>query len=747
SAVNVRTSTASIAEGRLVDADFSGTYFLEAAGSISQVGGSAGRLPLSADKVSLASMGAVFMTGLVLRSESEDSPNLQIVAGAPRSLGTTVGDGQAMIGDRYVGQDIPTPTKSTFAPVLVEIDDEATGVRGPLVEPRDSGLSDADPRRDFGFEDLLVPLGEDESRNARISETLPNGESAQHDLPSMASPGSRRTIDDDYSAVVIVEGSAVVGDVADATGTVAEANDVAMGARGFEVTSAGNGFLRAVEGDLTFTSANREVLGESFVAPSSATVVQMGGGVFTAVADQTLSIDTVDANTASDTARTSLLRSSTDGVVSSVKYLVDPGDPEAGVDPEFRFGPRVFLDPSSEQADAATTGLVRADTSFEQRVTLAVGSRSENNVLVEIEWADVAKIREASAANPIPLSEPVTERDDFPTSLPGSTEFADLTQVAVEEIEIPLDSEDRIDSPDVVFQELGEGPESFRVATLRHNFQVEFVPSNPAQETLPTTVRVYNDPFINLYDNAAEEVRDLNSASLTFAPRIIAVEGGFFLPIESETIQKIVPREVMVLASEPITYEQQTTSDVGRAVVTSNAESLEFGRLDREGEWLDEIPGEEWPQVREDLEGDYLREVRDFIDDGPFSEGTYRIQIVTPRGEQVLEEWIKGDLGEDGAPIEVEEVWEDFDGGETVPEVLPETLSAIENADALPIDRFSRREVDDASHHAANAAFAAMATVGGWRRRLTGTGAFRLDEDGVAFTRARRRQRKRLGLD
>lgn len=761
SAVNLRTSFTSRPDADkygLLDADFDGTYFLTATGSISQVGDENELASLTADKVSLASSAAIFMTGLVLNNKSEDEPNLQIKAEASRQLSTDLSVANGTIAERFSDRDIPTPDNATFAPIIVEIDNETTGKRGETVKDRDPDRDPETDGNDLGFQDLLVEIEETgptdgsedkgpQFRNARISETLPEAlradeNIAEHQLYQADNPKEFRQIDDSYSAVVIVKGDAVVGDVKDAVGPMRETNDLEMGARGFEVTSFGNAYLHA-EGDLVFTSAEREVHDDNSDVPPPLTgvVVGMGGGVFTAVADQELSIDTDDGSQGSTDGQTSLLRSVT-GTVSSVgRSDKDVSDGDEG-DANFLYGPRVFLDPSDQQPNAATTGLVRADTDFEQRITLAVGSRDENNVLVEVEWADVAKIRQDSAAKVLNVGEDITPRIDFDTSLPGSTEFADLTQASVDQIE------PRVEVPDLVYQELGdEGPEGFRVATLRHNFDQRFVPSNPSQENLPTTVRVYNDPSINLYDQAG--TRDLNSASFSFAPLIIAVEGGFFLPIESAPPQEVVTREVMVVAADPLTSEQPTNNDGGRAVVTSNAEILEYGRIDSNNEWIDDLPGEAWPQSQDDLEGDYLREVRDRIDNGAYSEGTYRIQIVTPRGEQVLEEWVKGDLGEEGDVREDEGfLGERADEAELLdtppPVIQPEALPPADLIDPLSAVRATRFESNDVSNQAANAAFAAMAAVGGWRRRLGGTGAFKLDDDGVAFTRAKRRRRERL---
>ncbi|TWT96133.1 hypothetical protein Pla108_32160 [Botrimarina colliarenosi] len=704
---------------------FAGVFYLSAKNAVSQV--NRGELtPLSASHVSVASDNSAVLLRLLEVTSTDGAPNLQIKAGAPESIGSPLAAG-GTISDRFEVAAIPTPNNSVVTPVIVEIDSPVDGSR-PDQAPRnpDRGRpvpAGTTPRTDRGFEDLLTSTGD----NAQLFETRSDGTNANTGV------AVARTIDDAYSAIVIVTGDVVVGDVADPAGRAVDAD----AARGFVVDEVGNAYLATQDGgDVLFTNRGRQ--GDD---SPDATVVQMAGGVFTAVAAGALTIDTVEPDqqgSESVVYRTTKLQSKT-GVVTSVAA-------QDGVD---SYGPRAILDPSSERANAATTGLVRADQDFEQRLTLALGSRGEDNLLVEIEWADVADIREASEANPRDLPRdpngPVNEVGS--TSVPGTTEHADLTQVVRNEIE------SNVADPDVTGYEYQQLEGEFRVGTLRHLYSREFVPSNPAQDTLPTTVRVYNDPAINLYDQGG--ARDLNSASFVIAPRIITLPPpGYFLISQPDLPQEYEPVTTPVARSEPTATGQQTSVDIGKAAVASTAEEVLYGRVDSDNEWLTDIPGESWPQSRDDAEGNFLREIRDEIDDGPYSEGRYIIKVVTPRSEQLLEEWVKGDDGESEAaatPVDAIDVPVDpvapegpIDGadGNAVGDPVDAAAPLIQPVDSpLGADLTGGAE----RRAAGNAAFAAMAAVGVWRRRLDQTGPFTLDADGVAFTRLKRQRRKHGG--
>lgn len=684
SAVNVRTSS--------VDPNLGGTYHLTATGPITQVGGPEGDLrPLTAERISLASDGAVLFSAVELTSEG-DAPNLQIKAGEAIDLANDVGVSDEL-ANRFGSERIPSSVETDLSPAIVEAD-LADGTR-----PDQPAREDENGRLDPGLEDVVIG-----DRSSQLSERAPEG---GFQPPVNTGPDSPIDIGDDYSAIVRVVGDATIGDVVDPTG--ATADDAT--ARGLAVTTTGNAYLDTT-GSLTFTGEGR--FGEA--EAGEVEVVAMSGGVLTAVAGTVLRIDTEDPDQPAAVKRTTKLASAT-GAVTSLAPEGQSGEDTAP-------GPRLVLDTSTEELNAATTGLVRADTDFEQRITAAIGSRGEDNLIVEVEWADVAQVREQSVARP-------SVREAYSTAeVAGSNELADLIQTPVAEIE---QLEANTATTGLEYQEL-EG--EFRVVTIRHNYAQEFVPTNPAQDSLPTTVRVFNDPAINLFDQGGE--RDLNSASLTIAPRIITLPpAGFFVISEPDLPTQYVVADTPVTRDEPTPETQRSVSDEGRAMVVSSAESVEFGRIDSSGEWIRDLPGEPWPQVRDDAEGDFLREIRDQIDEGPYSEGRYRIQIRTPRGEQLLEEWTKGDLN-------AEENEETLDEDAAAPDaeqgaLLKPAEPAVEHAALRRLD--VTPPADEAYAEASSAAFAAMAAVGVWRRKLGDGQRFELDADGVGYTRVRRRRR------
>jgi hypothetical protein len=389
---------------------------------------------------------------------------------------------------------------------------------------------------------------------------------------------------------------------------------------------------------------------------------------------------------------------------------------------------------------------VRADQNFEQRITMAIGSRGEDNLLVEVEWADTADIRQFSNANVRLAPDPNLPTNTVgSTSVPGSRPYADVVQTPVGAIEA------NVADQSVTGYQYQTLSGASRVATITHNYDEAFVPNNPAQNRLPTTVRVFNDSAINLFDQGG--ARNLNSVSFSIAPRIITLPpSGFFIISTPDLPQRYEPVSVTLPRAEPTQVTQQTTSDDGRAVTVSSAEDVLYGRVDEKGEWIVDIPGESWPQVMEDAEGDFLREIRDKIDEGPYSEGRYVIKVVTPRSEQLLEEWVKGDDAEVAAEAAAkpaaaapgEEAVLPAEGAQPAAPVIDGLIEApaVVAPQGAPLGLL---ELEPAPSDARQVAFAAMAAVGVWRRRLNEAGPFTLDADGVAFTRVKRQQRRRGG--
>lgn len=712
SGVNVRTGDAPLSN---LDnySQFAGTFYLAATGHVSHVTTAAPKA-LTADKISVASDNGAVLLRLVELTSSGTDPNLQIKSGGSVALSQPLVSG-GTVGDKFAGSSIPSPTTPAFAPVIVEADNPLTGERPDM--PARPGNP--------GFEDVLLAGGE----NSRLSEAvrLPNGDYVVDHL--LQDGGQTRTIDDLYSMVVVVSGAANVGDVHDPNTDARRDVDTAE-SRGVAIENGGNAFLSTLAGgDLFFTNRNREG-GDQL----DGIAVQMAGGVFTAIAAGTLRIDTEDADSLAAGLRTTRLVSKT-GTVTNVN-----SDSATG------FGPRAILDPSTEEGNAATSGLVRADQNFEQRITMAIGSRGEDNLLIEVEWADVADIRQFSNANVRLAPDPnVPTNTVGSTSVPGSRPYADVVQTPVGTIEA------NVANQAVTGYQYQTLSGASRVATITHNYDEAFVPSNPAQNRLPTTVRVFNDSAINLFDQGG--ARNLNSVSFSIAPRIITLPpSGFFIISTPELPQRYEPVSVTLPRAEPTQVTQQTTNDDGRAVTVSSAEDVLYGRVDEKGEWIVDIPGESWPQVMEDAEGDFLREIRDKIDEGPYSKGRYVIKVVTPRSEQLLEEWVKGDDTEAGgegvkkpdAVAPGEEAVLPAEGAQPAAPMMDGLLEApaVVAPQGAPLGLL---ELESTPSDARQVAFAAMAAVGVWRRRLNEAGPFTLDADGVAFTRVKRQRRRRGG--
>ena len=383
SAVNLRTAGE--------DANFDGTFFLSATGHVAQVGdGVADPLPLTADKIALASLGAVLMTGVALSSsvDDADAPNLAIRGGRAVPL-------SALPGGAFPLDIIPSDTTNVLSPVV----DPATGEPDYFANPGSSGAA----------------------------------------------------IGDNYSVVVVVQGDAKVGAVADvaasnpidtltsgdAPGPQGQLVGLSVVTHGFEAvlveaedqipaTDFGNAFLQTVAlddgqdeegapgevGDLKFSArpAN-DTVSSSF----EGVVVELSEDVtMTAVAAGELSIDTSAPDQPMGD-RTTLLRSSTGAVTSVAEFAVleftglfteDTGEviPGDALD-TLVVGPLLLVDPPDDAADAATSDLVLAFNSalagglttvpelttadFVQLVTFVAGSRSESGVVLVVDWADI----------------------------------------------------------------------------------------------------------------------------------------------------------------------------------------------------------------------------------------------------------------------------------------------------------------------------------------------------------------------
>lgn len=582
--VSIVAATAVNLRSSAEDAPIVGTLYLRAKGTVSQVGGVDGDFaPLAAGRIAVDSEGgAVLLSRVELTDDS--GPNLALHAAVGFDLNGLPTEGPGAFPVRLIPGDAAT----AFSPIGV--------VESATRDSRDDGSG-------------LTSLP-----GAVIERSAPVG--------------------DAYGIVAVVRGDAAVGVVPDATAT--QANLV-----GIEVASAANAFLQTLAdgqepGDLLFTAG-----GDGQPIAPGGVVVQMRGGVFTALATGRLSIDTVGPDEqAMTTLPTTRLVSAT-GVVTSVAEFATVNGLTGR--PRTDAGPRFVLDPADDGAQAATTDLVLASNDFEQRITAEIGSRDETNLIVVLDWADVV--------DPFQPRVPATRLPVAPNT-PGSSPSPEVAVALAS-----LDASTRVDG----LVQQSEPPLDFRVVTIRYYYADAFIPVNPSQDSLPTAVTVFNDPSINLYDNVRADAesgvasfRNLNVTVNAVEPDIRSVE-GFTLPIPRETpTPRRVVESVTLPATTPLAVEQGADF-ARRSSVVATAEVILYGKVDPNDpdEWATDVPGEQWPQQWEGVtdaeadgltEQDFIRQIRERIDNGPASEGRYRIVVETPRGVQPLEEWVKGDL-------------------------------------------------------------------------------------------------------
>ena len=475
----------------------------------------------------------------------------------------------------------------------------------------------------------------------------------------------------------------------------------------------------------------------------------------TAVAAGELSIDTTDPGEPSG-ARTTFLHSATGAVTSVAPFAIlefkglfteDAGeiDAEDGA-PTEAVGPLFLVDPPDDAAGAATTDLVLSfnaalaegltevpsltTAEFVQLVTFMAGSRNESGLVLVVDWADVVSPLEPG----LPPTRLSVAGVDGVDPLPEVQTYTDAIDAS---------------TPDPALTQSTEPPLDFRVVTIAHAFDESFIPVNPRINKLPTTLTLFNNPHINLFDQfaAAEggaegaeaSFRDLNSNAVAFEASIRQVETGFSLPLPGAAPRPPIVPEMPISFDPPTSVQERSFADVDRAVTQSGVEVILYGRVveTENGKMVfDEAGG--WPLEWKDADGDYLRDIREQIDQGPSAEGRYRIVVETSRGEQPLEEWVKGDRAEEAAA----------QGAENGP--IEENAAPAEGEEAAVPVRHGA-----APHQAAVQDPPPAAPVGGvigpvagaavslaaWRRRFSRGERLEFDQDGVGFTRAARRRR------
>ncbi|WP_145283450.1 beta strand repeat-containing protein [Pirellulimonas nuda] len=727
--VNLRTGPA--------DPAFVGTFFFTASGTVSQIGDAeagspmANAAPLTASRVAINSVnGAVLLTQVRLTDSApgDTAPNLSLSGGKAEAFGSVLAANfdNALIP---LAANIDTPLESPFFPIQIVPSPGAVPVDPSGVTPLD-GVRVLSPSR---FADAGTPQGDADRAAYQYT--------------------------DAYTVVAVVVGDARVGVVHDATG-------VQEYRIGIEVRDDGNAYIQttasddpSAAGDLVFTAKGLESADVALADRDAPVATLIGAGAMTALAAGTLKIDTEDpANAIAVGARTTRLQSST-GTVTSVR----PGT--AGAVGE---GPLMVVDAPTELQNAATTGLIvgtngiASNQPFEQRVTLVAGSRDEGNLFVELETPDV---QDKQLGGP-----------DLSPGLEGTIPYADVTRVS-ESVQDPATQQLRDNPamsplfPALAFSNVAGNP---RAVTVVHVYDQAFFPNNPDVNLLPTTFRLYNDPNINLFDGvnpaAVDGATDLNFVESSVTPRVISAQtGGYYEFSAPEQPTLFVPTQPPPVAATVTTPQPRTVADESRGTVSASVETILYGRVEGD-EWANSLPGEEWPvQWDGETEGDFLEKIREKIDDGPAPEGKYRIVTKTTRGEQPLDEWVKGAPADDAVQQPTDEA-----GGaqEAIPAppalpaeppqaadgaAMPDDAAAASQASAAYEDAFEayyaeapadRRgaSVGAGQALASTSALTAAVALARWNTLIAGDGSAGEQAKSEGFSRADRRRRSRARL-
>ncbi len=704
--INLRTGPA--------DPAFLGTFFLTAAGTVSQVGDAEvgnpllNATPLTANRVAINSLnGAVLLTQVSLSDAAagETTPNLSLSGGGAEAFNDTLATNfdNPLIP---VAAIIDTPLESPYFPVQIVPDPQLTPV---------------DPSG-------VTPLA-----GARV---LTPSRFAAADTPQGDADRAAYQYTDAYTVIAVVTGDARVGVVHDATGV--------QGYRiGVEVRDNGNAYVQttaasseAEAGDLMFTSRGLDAVDVMAADRNSPVATLVGAGALTALAAGTLKIDTEDpANAVAMGVRTTRLQSST-GTVTSLATATQPG-----VNGDQK-GPLMVVDSPTELQNAATTGLIvgtngiASDRPFEQRVTLVAGSRFENNLFIELETPDVQDKQLGGM--------------DLSPALAGTIPFADITGVS-EIVENPGTQQLRENAamsplfPALAFSNIAGDA---RAVTAVHVYDQAFFPNNPDVNALPTTFRLYNDPNINLFEGIDDAVTDLNFVESSVTPRVVSAQtGGYYVFSAPETPTQFVATAPLPLAEPAATVQARVVSDQSRATVSASIETILYGRIEN-GDWADSLPGEEWPvQWDGEAEGDFLEQIREKIDEGPAPEGKYRIVTKTTRGEQPLDEWVKGAPSDAVEAMQQEKDEEAIGPPDGQPGGGPMQSPQIESgADAYDEAFDSFGGLPKGYSAVSSSALAAALALARWNTRLIGDDSAGEKDKSEGFSRAQRRRRARARL-
>jgi hypothetical protein len=412
----------------------------------------------------------------------------------------------------------------------------------------------------------------------------------------------KRAAGDSYALVVTGYGDLTIGQVSDPTMTQNVLTGIAVGqGNGFVETLAtngtgeGTGASNAEPGDLFFTARGA----------ASPVVVRSGSQVFTAVAAGQLVID--GPNVGEGGAFTMLM--SDTGVVTSVGPFnsFDGRFPDQPTVP--KVGPRMILTPPSIGPLAATTAEVTSPN-FIQNIEIAFGSMGESHFIFEIVWADVR-------------------------NRPGDAPLPDSVQGTV-------------DNPEVV-----DLPSGADTRTFTHQFSPAFLATNPAIPNLPTFIRMFNDPAINLFASVGNVDLNQSTTQLGLDPE---VTGNFVSPRFVAGVVHVDPRpnfrsqaqpiEPAPIAVPPGTDHTARAGDADapigeiRPLDSEQQEVIRYGpvKLDEHGKWVWEVG---WPKVwTGERTGDWVEQIRRELARGAWDLGQrFQIRVWTGGGEQIVEGW------------------------------------------------------------------------------------------------------------
>jgi hypothetical protein len=340
-------------------------------------------------------------------------------------------------------------------------------------------------------------------------------------------------------------------------------------------------------------------------------IVNAGSQIFTAVAAGQLVID--GPGSGAGGVFTALV--SDTGVVTSVGTFssYDGRFPNQASVP--KIGPRMILTPPSSGPSAATTAEV-TPPAFMQQIEIAYGSTGESHFIFQFVWADVK--------NP-------PDAPPLPDSVPGTVELPEVFDL----------------------QSAGA------TQIFTHQFAPVFLTANPTFPDLPTSIRMFNDPAINLF--AAGGDLDLNQAT-TQVGADPEVTGNFVTArfVAGVTVDPLPPVNPRTLASPietgPVTEFSVLDRPTRRAAFSPafvklrvldyrQGEVIRYGpvELDKDGElqWLESARGLGWPHVwTEGRTGNWIERIQHEIARGAWDLGQrFQIRSETDRGKEIIEGW------------------------------------------------------------------------------------------------------------